>query len=182
MKNVFATLILGIALTGIALAQAPSKGSAGKTNKARVAVVEFTPGPKASGMTAEAKRHLQASIAFALFESDRFDVVDVRHTRDASKADLVAINGASTAAAVKVGKQLGVSYVLTGTVVEYNTQGSATLKTQLVEVATGKVKHADDLSQQSTSAVTSGGAAEMMTKVLKPLIQKLTSTLSGEVL
>ncbi len=173
---------MGVALAGVALAQAPSKGSAGKTGKARVAVVEFTPGPNASGMTFEAKRQFQASIAFALYESARFDVVDVRHTRDASKADLVAVNGAATAAAVRVGKQLGVSYVLTGTVDEYNPQGSATVKIRLVEVATGKVKHTNELSQQSTSAMTTGGDAEMKTKVLKPITLKLADTLAAEAL
>jgi len=181
-KNLLAAVVLGVALTGVAFAQAPAKTSANKTGRTRVAVIEFTPGPNASGMSAEARRQLQASIAFALTETDKFDVVDVRHTRDASQADLVAINGASTDAAVRVGKQLGVSYVLTGTVVEYNPKGSATLKTRLVEVATGKARHTDEMSQQSTSAMTTGGDAEMKTKVLKPLIQKLTATLTTEAL
>ena len=182
MNTILATLILGVAVGGVTLAQAPSKESTAKTEKARVAVVEFTPGPSAPGMTAEARRQLQASIAFRLMKTNRFHVVDVRHTREASQADLVAVNGASTAAAVRVGKQLGVSYVLTGTVDEYNTQGSATLKTRLVEVATGKVKHAEETAQQSTSAMLTGGDAEMKTKVLLPLILKLTATLTAEVL
>jgi hypothetical protein len=63
--------------------------------------------------------------------------------------------------------------------VEYNTQGSATLTTRLVEVATGKVKHTATTSQQSISTVTTGGAAEMAAKVLKPLIQKLTVSLAA---
>lgn len=182
LKNSVATLLLGIALAGVALAQAPSQESASTTGKTRMAVVEFTPGPNAPGMSFETKRHLQAATAFALYQSKRFDVVAVRHTRDASKADLVAVNGASTDAAVRVGKQLKVSYVLTGTVEEYNTNGTATLKTRLVEVATGKVKHACETSQQSTSTITSGGDAEMMTKVLRPLAQKLTATLAAETL
>ncbi len=178
MKNVLAGIILSIALVGVVLAQAPSKG----TDKVRVAVVEFTPGPDAPGMTGEIKRQLQASIAFSLMKTTRFQVVDVRHTRDASQADLVAVNGASTAAAVRVGKQLRVSYVLTGTVDEYNPEGSATLKTRLVEVATGKVKQTDEISQQCTSEMLTGGDAEMKTKVLLPLIEKLTAKLAAEVL
>jgi len=174
----FLSVILAIALKGVAVAQAASKAN----NKARVAVVEFTPGPNAPGMSVEAKRQLQASIAFNLMESDRFDVVDVRHTREASKADLVAVNGGSPDAAVRMGKQLGVSYVLTGTIDEYNSKGSAKLKIRLVEVATGKVKHDGAISQQSTSAMTTGGDAEMKTKVLKPLILQLTATLKELVL
>lgn len=181
MKNLFTAVILGIALAGASLAQASSAQKAA----VKVAVVEFTPWPNASGMTPEAKRQLQASLAFALFDSRRFDVVDVRRTRDASQGDLAAINGgSSTAAAVKVGKQLGVSYVLTGTVVEYTPKsadgfGQVILKTQLIEVATGKVKHAGETTQRSTSAMRTDGAAEMQTKALKPAIEKLTETLAG---
>ena len=177
MKNLFTAVILGIALAGVTLAQSSSK--------VKVAVIEFSPGPNAPGMTYEAKRHLQASLAFALYESDRFHVVDVRNTRAASQDNLPAINeGPSTAAAVKLGKQLGVSYVLTGTVVEYTPQGAdgfglVILKTRLIEVATGKVKHAGETTQRSTSAMRTDGAAEMHTKAVKPAIEKLAATLAG---
>jgi TolB-like protein len=173
-------LVLGIAFAGVSLAQTSSE----ETAKVKVAAIEFTPGPNASGMTPEAKRQLQASLAFALVESDRFDVVDVRRTRAASQGDLAAINGgSSTAAAVKLGKQLGVTYVLTGTVEEYTPQGGdgfgrVLLKTRLIEVATGKVKHAGETTQRSTSAMRTNGAAEMQTKAMKPALEKLTATLA----
>jgi hypothetical protein len=134
-------------------------------------------------MTHEAKRQLQASVAFALVESDRFDVYDVRHTRDASQGNLPAVNDErSTAAAVKVGKQLGVAYVLTGMVTEYTPKGDggfgyATLRTRLVEVATGQVRYAGETVQKGTSAMRTTGVAEMHTKVLKPAIEQLTATL-----
>ena len=176
MKNLLTAVVLGIAFAGVSLAQ---------TAEVKVAVIEFSPGPNAPGMTYEAKRHLQASMAFALYESKRFDVVDVRRTRAASQDDLAAINeGSSTAAAVKVGKQLGVSYVLTGVVAEYTPKGEdgyghTILKTRLIEVATGKVKHAGETTQRSTSAMRTNGAAEMQTKAMKPAIEKLTATLAG---
>lgn len=169
MKKLFTAIILGIALAGVSMAQ----------SKAKVAVVEFTPGAYAAGMTAEAKRQLQASIAFALTETKRFDVVDVRNTRSATNANLAAINGDGTSAAVKAGKGLSVGYILTGTVTEYNTKGSATIKARLIEVATGKVKYSGEITQQSTSAMRTTGAAEMQTKVLKPAIEKLTDELAG---
>ncbi|MBM3340736.1 MAG: hypothetical protein FJY56_01270 [Betaproteobacteria bacterium] len=155
----------------------------GASGKVKVAVIEFTPGAKASEMTAEAKRQLQASSAFALTQSKRFDVVDVRRTREASQGNLQAVNSESTtAAAVKVGKQLGVAYVLTGTVSEYTLKGAddfgyATLRTRLVEVATGAVTYSGDTVQQGTSAMRTTGATEMQTKVLKPAIEQLTATL-----
>jgi TolB-like protein len=178
MKNLFTAVILGIAFAGVALAQTS------KAAEVKLAVIEFSPGANASGMTSEAKRQLQASLAFALVESDRFDVVDVKRTRAASQGDLAAINGdSSTAAAVKLGKQLGVSYVLTGTVVEYTPKdaegfGRVILKTRLIEVATGRVKHAGETTQRSTSAMRTNGAAEMQTKAIKPAIEKLTATLA----
>lgn len=190
MKSLFTAVVLGITFAGVSLAHTSSGEMAGERHTGtaaavKVAVIEFSPGPNAPGMTYEAKRHLQASLAFALVESDRFDVVDVRRTRAASQADLAAINeGSSTAAAVKLGKLLGVSYVLTGIVAEYTPKGAdgfgrVILKTRLIEVATGAVKHADETTQQSTSAMRTNGAAEMQTKAVKPAIEKLTATLAG---
>jgi curli biogenesis system outer membrane secretion channel CsgG len=190
MKNLLTAVILGIAFAGVSLAQTSSGGKAGerpagKAAEVKVAVIEFSPGPDASGMTPEAKRQLQASLAFALVESDRFDVVDVRRTRAASQGDLAALNGGpSTAAAVKLGQQLGVSYVLTGTVAEYTPKGAdgfgrVILQTRLVEVATGEVKHAGETTQPSTSAMRTSGGAEMQTKAIKPAVEKLTATLAG---
>ena len=189
MKNLLTAVILGIAFAGVSLAHTSSEEKAveqqaAKAAGVKVAVVEFSPGPNASGMTVEAKRHLQASLAFALYESDKFDVVDVRRTRAASASDLTVLNGGSAAAAVKLGKQLAVSYVLTGTVVDYTPQsadgfGVVILKTQLIEVATGKVKHAGETTQRSTSAMRTNGVAEMQSKTVKPALEKLTATLAG---
>lgn len=59
---------------------------------AKAAVVEFTPATKVAGMTPEARRPLQASIANWIVESEKFDVVDTRHTREASQSILVKVN------------------------------------------------------------------------------------------
>ena len=190
MKILFTAVVLGIALAGVSLAHTSSEEKAGQRNagqtaEVKLAVTEFTPGPNAPGMTHEAKRHLQASLAFALVESDRFHVVDVRWTRAASQDNLAAINdGSSTAAAVKLGKQLGVNYVLTGTVAEYTPKGAdgfgrVILKTRLIEVATGKVKHEGETTQQSVSAMRTNGVAEMHTKAIRPALEKLAATLAG---
>jgi TolB-like protein len=179
MKSILAIVSLGIALSNTVFAQTSPEAVAKRTGKAQMAVVEFTPGPNVAGMSPEAKRQLQASIAFRLMKTNRIHVVDVRHTRDASQANLAAVNGASTAAAVRVGKQMRVSYVLTGTIETYDPKGSATLKTRLVEVATGKVKHAEELSHQTTSRMFTGGDAEMKDKVLLPITLRLADTLAA---
>ena len=127
---------------------------------------------------------MQASLAFALYDSKRIDVVEVRNTRAASQVDLTAINGgASTAAAVRLGNQRGVTYVLTGTVEEYTPQGGdgfgrVVLKTRLVEVATGRVKHTRETAQRSTSAMRTPGVAEMHTKAMRPALERLAATLA----
>ena len=188
MKNLFTAIILGIALAVVSLAHTSSEKKSGErqTGKAaetKAAVIEFIPEPNASGMTAEAKRQLQTGLAAALAKSDKFDVADVRHTRTASADDLAAINNSSsTAAAVKLGKRLGVSYVLTGTVTEYTPKDAdgfshIVFKTRLIEVATGKVKHTGETTQRSTGAMNTNGAVEMHSKTVMPAVKKLAATL-----
>lgn len=175
MKNILAFLVLGIALAGVSFAQGPARGQGVKT-----AVVEFTPGPGASAMNDQAKRGLQSMLSARLNHTRKFNVYDTRHTRNASDASLEAINGgSSTAAAVKLGKQLGVAYVVTGRVTEYNTGGSATVTYRLIEVATGKVRYSGEISQTATMKMNgNGSAAEMQAKVMRPLIDKLTEALA----
>ena len=176
MKKLLTAIILGIALTGVSLAQNLSKGLNGKSATPRIAVVEF--GDGSGSMTAEAKRQLQSSIAFALVKNREFEVPDVRNTRAASGGPNI-----SPSAAVKLGKQLGVNYVLIGTVTEYSTTGGRmTVNTQLVDVATGRVKLSGDTTGESTSAMTiRAGHAEMSVKVVKPLIEKLKASISAAV-
>ncbi|MBL8214196.1 MAG: hypothetical protein JNK87_25975 [Bryobacterales bacterium] len=153
---------------------------------ARAAVVEFTPAANVSGMTFESKRHLQATIASRIVQSEKFDVVDTNHTREASKGILAEVNSeSSTSAAVKVGKQLGVVYVLTGTVAEYDPKGgdgfgTVTLRVRLVEVATGRVKYSSDITQKGTRQMYGTGVAEMHANVFKPAIVRLVEELDAK--
>ncbi len=186
MKNLFRTVILGIALAGVSFAQSSSEErQTGKATEVKVAVIEFSPAANASAMTPEAKRQLQSGMAAALEKTRKFDVADVRWTRTESQNDLAALNnGASTAAAVKLGKRLGVSYVLTGTVEEYTPKGadgfgSLILKTRFIEVATGKVKYSGETTQRSTSEMRTTGVAEMHSKTVMPAIKKLAATIAA---
>jgi curli biogenesis system outer membrane secretion channel CsgG len=148
-----------------------------------IAVVEFTPGANASAMTAEAKRHLQSSLAAELHDSRKFRVYDTRHTRNASAATLVAINtDASTKAAVAVGKTLGVVYVVTGVIVDYSpdaerSHGFTKLQYRMVEVATGKVVYADETMHTGALQLHRKNEAEMHSRVIKPAVDKLAATL-----
>lgn len=176
MKRLLTGVVFGVILAGTSAGQA-------RPGEIRAAVIEFSPAANVSPMTHEAKRHLQASIAFALEKSHKFSIVDVRHTRNASQSILAAVNDdKSTAAAVKVGKQLGVSYVLTGTVADYDPKGGegfgyARLRARLVEVATGDVKYSGEIAQKGTNPMSTTGAAEMQTRVLMPAIGRLAEAL-----
>lgn len=165
MKNLFTALVLGIALAGVSFAQAD------KPSKPRIAVLEFS---DASGnMSAEAKRQLQASIAFELVKKREFDVPDVRNTRFATQG------GGSV---VSIGKKLGVEYVLTGSVTEYSTTaGKMTVRTQLVKVGTGTLVLSSANTYQSSRPMTSNaGHAEMSVKVVKPFILELVDLIRAE--
>jgi hypothetical protein len=169
-------LVLSVMFAGVA----PAEKMRGH---ARAAVVEFSPGANVSGMTFESKRHLQASIANLIVQSEKFDIVDTHHTREASKGVLAEVNNeSSTSAAVKVGKQLGVVYVLTGTVAAYDPKGadgfgSAVLRVRLVEVATGRVTYSGEIAQKGTRMMHGTGVAEMHANVFKPAIVRLVEEL-----
>ena len=176
MRNILTAIILGIAFASVGFAQA------GTSSKPRIAVIEFKPEPKASSMSYEAKRLLQANIASAFMKTRVLDVPDVRNTRAATPGPDV-----SPSAAVKIGKKLGVDYVLIGSVLEYSPnplgRGQMVIRTQLVNVATGKVKVSGETTAQSAREMTiSAGHAEMSAKVVKPLVEKLTATIKGAVL
>jgi hypothetical protein len=176
-QRIGVALVVGIAFASVSLAQSP-------TGRVEMAVVEFTPGPKVSGMTVEAKRQLQATTAYLLVKNRKFHVVDVRNTRYASQENLAAINGGSTAAAVQLGRKLRVAYVLTGTVEEYTPQGSdgyghLVLRTRLVEVATGKVRYTEQSTHRSTSRMLTDNPAEMQTRTVKPALEEVTAKIMG---
>lgn len=172
MKNILTAIVISIALAGISYGQA--KGP-------KTAVVEFSVGSAASSMNDQAKFGLQTQLSARLNHTRKFDVYDTRHTRRASQADLTAINGASTSAAVRLGKQVGAAYVVTGNVVEYDTKGFAKVQIRLVEVRTGKVKYSGEFSQRTVAKMYNGSAPEMQSKVMKPLIDQVTEALVGEI-
>jgi TolB-like protein len=184
MKNLFRTIILGMAFAGVAFAQTSSKETPGNAAEVKMAVVEFSPAADFAGMTPEAKRQIQAAMAAALEKTRKFDIADVRWTRNESQDNLAALNGGgSTAAAVRLGKKLGVRYVLTGSVEEYTIKGadgfgSLILKTRLIDVATGKVVHAVETTQRSTSKMSTTGVAEMQAKTVMPAIKKLAAMIA----
>jgi TolB-like protein len=183
MKVVLSALTCSVLVTSLTSAQPMAQRAADTATMTRIAVVEFTPGANAASMTSEARRHLQGSLSAALDNSRKFDVFDTRHTRRASEATLEAINtDVSTSAAVKIGKTLGVAYVLTGVVVDYSpgaerAHGSTRIQSRVVEVATGKVVHTAETTHTSVGPLERKTEQVMQAWVMKPAIDKLTAAL-----
>ncbi|MBC7941756.1 MAG: hypothetical protein H7Z19_18710 [Chitinophagaceae bacterium] len=180
LNHILLASALAVSATA-AQAQKPLRAAPGTSVK--VAVVEFTPTGDAAVMSDNAKRWLQSQLSATLHDTRKFDVYDTRHTRRASQDNLRGINlDSSAAAAVKLGKQLGVSYVLTGTVVRYEPKGNGelgetTIRTRFVDVATGQVKHDSETAQKGWGKMNTTGDAEMQAKVMKPAIDAITATL-----
>ena len=181
MKRVIGAVLLATAFASVSTAQAPVRGAPGTAVK--VAVVEFTPAAEASAMSANSKRWLQAQLSSRLHDTRKFAVYDTRHTREASQSALAEINhDSSTTAAVKLGKQLGVSLVLTGTVLQYTPKGEGgfgytTVHTRLVDVATGKVRYSGETVQKGTSVMYTSGEAEMHQRTMTAAIAAMVATL-----
>jgi curli biogenesis system outer membrane secretion channel CsgG len=78
-----------------------------------------------------------------------------------------------------------VAYVLTGSVTEYtpkgaDSHGSAAIDVRLIEVKTGKVKYAGDLSARSGKPMRTGAQPEMQAYVWRPIIDQLTVLIVGD--
>jgi curli biogenesis system outer membrane secretion channel CsgG len=125
------------------------------------------------------------------------------------KKNLTLSGDVDPATAVRVGKLLGVNYILTGAVTEYGvtdkharsaaeTKGRragararrgpfvAAMKASLIDTSTGEIVWADEASQEESSASVSvggfGGGVDdqrMFDKVMKPTIQKLSRSLGA---
>lgn len=189
MRTALTAVLLATMVAGVSATDAQSESATGAAVRiasragVKIAVMEFTPADRAASMTTNAKRWLHSQLSATLHDTRKFEVYDTRHTRRAAQAMLSAINhDSSTAAAVKIGKQLGVAYVLTGVVAEYTAAGEGgfgytTLRTRLVDVSTGAVKHSSEIVQKGSAVMRTTSDAEMQSKVMKPAIDALTSAL-----
>lgn len=192
MKNLFTVIIFTVTLAALSHGQGTVVNSGaqleveGKKDKPRIAVLEFTSEPNGA-MPVQGTWKLRSAIATALTESGRFDVADIRKTDMTVAGESLTINGRgmtareqqqltltgpTPASAVKVGKLLGVNYVMTGSVVVVN-KLRGVLNVQVVNVATG-----DNVWRGPVTLDIPAGV-EINDKVMKPVIQKLTASLKA---
>jgi curli biogenesis system outer membrane secretion channel CsgG len=189
-----------LALVLVPVLSAAPKGGGG--DKPRIAVLEFKNKADNQWWYHGGAAAAQDVFVTELVKSGKFRVVD-REQLEAMMQEkhLTQSGDIDPKTAMKLGKILGVNYLLTGAVTEYgNTDVSgggggvsagkrkfvAALNARLINASTGEVLWADEASQEETSVRVSvfgiGGGVDdnrMFDKVMKPCIQKLVASLKA---
>jgi curli biogenesis system outer membrane secretion channel CsgG len=206
MKRV-SSLFLCAALLGAVLAPALLE-AADKSTKPRIAVIQFKNKADNQWWWHGGAEAAQDVFVTELVKSGKFRVVEREALAALMEEKNLSLSGdVDPSSAVKVGKLLGVNYLLTGSVTEYGTtdkgaHGSgvrglpgfnvgkrsfvAAMNARLIDTSTGEVVWADEARAEESSAKVSvggfGGGVDddrMFDKVMKPCIQQLTASLKA---
>ena len=200
MKRVSILTLCGVALLALVLVPALSNAASGE--KPRIAVLEFKNKADNQWWYHGGAAAAQDVFVTELVKSGKFRVVD-REQLEAMMQEkhLTQSGDIDPKSAMKLGKILGVNYLLTGAVTEYgntDVHGGgggvsagkrkfvAALNARLINASTGEVLWADEASQEESSIKVSvfgfGGGVDdnrMFDKVMKPCIQKLVASLKA---
>jgi curli biogenesis system outer membrane secretion channel CsgG len=204
MKRVFA-LSLCVALFAVLLVPMAQAAS----DKPRIAVLEFKNKADNQWWYHGGAEAAQDVFVTELVKSGKFRVVEREQLAALMQEKNLTLSGDVDAkTAVQMGKLLGVTYLLTGAVTEYGTQGTsvdapgarglpgfsmgkksfvAALNARLIETSTGEIVWADEArGEDSNVKVRVGGYGggvdhdeRMFDKVMKPAIQQLTASLKA---
>jgi curli biogenesis system outer membrane secretion channel CsgG len=201
MKRVSSLAICGALLLAV-LAAPGLIQAAGKADKPRIAVLEFKNKADNQWWYHGGATAAQDVFVTELVKSGKFRVVEREQLEALMKEKGLTLSGdVDPKTAVRVGKLLGVNYLLTGAVTEYgNTDVSgggggvfagkrkfvAALNARIIDTSTGEIAWADEASQEESSVRVSvfgvGGGVDdnrMFDKVMKPCIQKLVASLKN---
>jgi curli biogenesis system outer membrane secretion channel CsgG len=190
------------------LATVPAVTSAAKSDKPRVAVLEFKNKADNQWWYSGGAEAAQDVFVTELFKSGKFRVMEREQLAALMQEKNLTLSGdVDPSTAIKVGKLLGVNYLLTGAVTEYgvtdkSAHGSgigrlpgfsagkrnfvAAMNARLIDTSTGEIVWADEARAEESSVKVSvggfGGGADdqrMFDKVMKPVIQQLTASLKS---
>lgn len=208
MKKSLVFAVCSALLLALVASQA-SADKAAKSNKPRIAVLEFKNKADNQWWYHGGAEAAQDVFVTELVKSGKFRVVEREQLEALMKEKNLSLSGdIDTKTAVRVGKLLGVNYLLTGAVTEYgsedkgaNTPGFrglpgvsvgkktfvAALNARLIDTETGEIAWADEArAEESNSRVFVGGFGggvdndtRMFDKVMKPCIQQLTASLKA---
>ncbi|HEX3553613.1 MAG TPA: CsgG/HfaB family protein [Thermoanaerobaculia bacterium] len=200
MKRLSILALCGVALLALVVLLPALSSAAASGEKPRIAVLEFKNKADNQWWYHGGAAAAQDVFVTELVKSGKFRVVD-REQLDAMMQEkhLTQSGDIDPKTAMKLGKILGLNYLLTGAVTEYgNTDVSgggggvsagkrkfvAALNARLINASTGEVVWADEASQEESSIKVSvfgfGGGVDdnrMFDKVMKPCIQKLVASL-----
>ena len=165
MKYILNSIIFTLILAAAAFGQA---------RKPTIAVAEFTSDP--ATLTAGGAEAAQKGVYLWVRDITKMNTTSVKRTDSAAiqqvYKDLLG-RPVDPPAAVKIGKILGVNYVMFGHVKPFDGRNGVAVQMQIVDVATGKVEWSDEASQ--TGLTKSGqGTLVLNTETANKLAQKLT--------
>lgn len=194
----------------VAAAIAPNLVSAAdKSSKPRIAVIEFKNKADNQWWYRGGAEAAQDVFVTELVKSGKFRVVEREQLAALMQEKGLTLSGdVDPKSAIKVGKLLGVNYLLTGSVTEYGAteKGArgpgigglpsfsvgkksfvAAMNARLIDTSTGEILWADEArAEESSSKVFVGGFGggvdndeRMFDKVMKPCIQQLTASLKA---
>lgn len=195
MKRIV-SVALAVALLAIGLAAVVEA----QKQKPRIAVLEFKNKADNQWWWKGGAEAAQDVFVTELFKTQKFRVVEREQLAALMQEKNLVLSGdIDPSTAIKVGKLLGVNYLLTGAVTEYGntkvggggfgvaagkTKFVAALNARLIDCQTGEIVWADEASKEESSVKVSvfgvGGGVEderMFDKVMKPAIQQLVASI-----
>jgi curli biogenesis system outer membrane secretion channel CsgG len=204
MKKLVA-LAVGLAVLAVAVAPA----MAAKSDKPRVAVLEFKNKADNQWWWHGGAAAAQDVFVTELVKSGKFRVVEREQLEALLKEKGLSLSGdIDPKTAIRAGKLLGVNYFLTGAVTEYGEEGTsasapsvrglpgfsggkktftAAMNARLIDTETGEILWADEgRGEDSHMRLNIGGFGggkdydtRMFDKVMKPIIQQLCASLKA---
>lgn len=181
----------------------PALSIATAADKPRIAVLEFKNKADNQWWWHGGAEAAQDVFVTELVKSGKFRVVEREQLQALMQEKNLTLSGdVDPSSAVRIGKLLGVNYLLTGAVTEYgNTSVGgggggvsvgkkkfvAALNARLIDTSTGEIAWADEASAEEANfnvrVFGVGGGVDhderMFDKVMKPCIQKLTASLKA---
>ncbi len=182
--------------------------AADNSTKPRIAVLEFKSKAENQWWYHNGSAAAQDVFVTELFKSGKFRVVEREQLAALMQEKNLTLSGdLDPATAVKVGKILGVNYLLTGSVTEYGATDVgghapgvrrlpgfsagkrnfvAAMNARLIDTSTGEIVWADEgRGEESSVKVNVGGFGggvdddRMFDKVMKPVIQQLVASIKA---
>ena len=201
MKRILSLALCAVLLSAFVVSMASAEE---KSTKPRIAVIEFKNKADNQWWYHGGAEAMQDVFVTELVKSGKFRVVEREQLAALMEEKNLALSGdVDPSTAVKMGKILGVNYILTGAVTEYGVtdkggHGSgigrlpgfsagkrnfvAAVNARMIDTSTGEIVWADEASAEESSVKVSvggfGGGVDddrMFDKVMKPVIQQLVA-------